>query len=67
MVLKPPKKFEPWKKKKNLKHTPIVALTANADATYRQKFFDAGMDEYLAKPLEMNLLHKVLKKYLKPI
>ncbi len=39
-----------------LEHTPIMALTANALVGDRQIFLDAGMDDYLAKPLEPAVL-----------
>ncbi|MHC1792091.1 PAS domain S-box protein [Solidesulfovibrio sp.] len=41
---------------------PIVALTAYAMAGDKEKFLDAGMDGYLAKPLEMESLLKVIEE-----
>ena len=45
-------------------HTPIVALTAHALKGDRQTFLAAGMDDYLAKPIDMASLKSVLAKYL---
>ncbi len=44
--------------------TPIIAVTANALKEDRQKFLDAGMDDYLSKPIDHTLLREILKKYL---
>ena len=44
--------------------TPIVAVTANALVEDKKRFLEAGMDDYLAKPIVHTELHRVLSKYL---
>jgi len=51
------RKFE---RDNKLKHTKIVALTANAVGAEREKCFDAGMDDFIAKPFKINDIKSVL-------
>ena len=43
---------------------PVVAMTAHAMREDRQRCLDAGMDGYLAKPIEPAALLEVLNRYL---
>ena len=43
---------------------PIVAMTANAMAGDRQRCLDAGMDDYLAKPVSREQLESCLHRWL---
>ena len=49
----------------SVRHLPIVAMTANAMAGDRQRCLDAGMDDYLAKPVTRDLLDACLKRWLR--
>ena len=43
---------------------PIIAMTANAFAEDREKAQSVGMDDYVAKPIDMNTMITVLVKYM---
>jgi CheY-like chemotaxis protein/HPt (histidine-containing phosphotransfer) domain-containing protein len=45
-------------------HIPVIALTANAMSGDRERCIDAGMDDYLSKPLSLSELAEALSKWL---
>jgi signal transduction histidine kinase/DNA-binding response OmpR family regulator len=45
-------------------NTPVIALTANAMKGDREKFLEAGMDDYISKPFKSDELLRILNKYL---
>lgn len=47
---------------KTKRHTPIVAMTAHAFAEARQKCLDAGMDGYVAKPIQLEAVREAIER-----
>ncbi|SFV61157.1 BarA sensory histidine kinase (= VarS = GacS) [hydrothermal vent metagenome] len=52
-----------YEEENNLTHVPIVALTANNLKGDRDRFISEGMDDFLPKPIELNTMHGILKRY----
>ena len=48
--------------KEDAKAIPIIAMTANAFAEDRIRAKEAGMDEHVAKPVDVELLIKVIHR-----
>ena len=44
---------------------PIIAMTANAFAEDRQKAISTGMNDHVAKPIDMKVLLPVMEKYIR--
>lgn len=54
------------KERQTGKHTPIIAMTANAMKGDREKCLEAGMDGYVAKPIDPDQLFQSLEEFAQP-
>lgn len=46
------------------RNTPVIMLTANAIVGAKEEYMEAGFTDYLTKPVQENLLHEMIMKYL---
>lgn len=53
-----------YEKKQGQVHTPIVALTADVLEDDKTYFLESGMDDFLAKPIDMDELDRILRRFL---
>jgi two-component system sensor histidine kinase/response regulator len=46
-----------------LRHLPVIAMTANAMAGDRERALAAGMDDYIAKPLDVGSMFRTIARW----
>lgn len=59
------RRIRAWEKETGQHRLPIVALTANAFVEDSQRCVEAGMDDFLTKPINMEALTSVISKWIK--
>ena len=53
-----------YEQAEGLPHTPVIALTGHALKGDKLKCLEAGMDDYMTKPVKQDKLLKALKKWM---
>ena len=47
-----------------MKTLPVIALTANVVNGAKEMFLNAGFDDYIAKPVEVDRMERALKNFI---
>ena len=54
------------RKKHDSRHLPIIALSADAMSGIREQVINAGMNDYISKPIDLKKLFETLVKWIEP-
>ncbi len=57
------RRLRQWEKDHNRNRVPVVALTASAMEKDEERCREAGMDSFVAKPVNIEMLRAVLEQY----
>lgn len=60
------RRIRQWESEKGLSRLTVLALSAGVFEDDRQRSLEAGMDDFLSKPINLASLSKTLKQWLKP-
>jgi two-component system, cell cycle response regulator DivK len=58
---------EIFKSNDEIRHIPVIALTAHALPGDRKKALDAGCDGYISKPLDIANFVQMVEEYMQPV
>jgi CheY-like chemotaxis protein len=50
-------------REKGFEDIPIIAMTANALKGDREKCFEAGMNDYISKPIKREVVFEMIRKW----
>jgi len=57
------KKILEYEQSEGLRHTPIIAVTANSSRKNMGEYLEAGMDGFLGKPISLNKLKEMITEH----